>query len=263
MPQDIDVRPFPRPMRAPRLRIRRRVGCIASRLATTLATSFGLAMPAAALHGQQYITDDAAVTEYRACQIQMWHGERSSWVLPVCTPVRNLEVSVGSIAVWDDGAEGHFEYVIQAKTLLRRLETDGWGAGFVVGTGRDPALATTAPQSSSLYAYVPLSLSLARDRVVLHQNTGWLHQRSAGHKRDALTWAGRVEGRVRRHLFLVGEVYGAEGGAAAPAEFQAGVRAFARPGRVQLDLSYGGRLETGRGGQGWTLGLTLMTPPFL
>lgn len=193
----------------------------------------------------------------------MWHGQRSSWVLPVCTPLNNVELSVGFIAVWDDGAKGHFEYVLQAKTLLKPLETNGWGAGLVIGTGRDPALASTAAQQSTLYAFIPLSLSLAGDAVVLHQNTGWLHTSVEGREADALTWAARGEVRLRRYVHGVAEVYGAEGSARAPAEFQAGVRAAVRPERVQLDLSYGRRLRTGRRGQGWTLGLTLTTPPFL
>lgn len=229
---------------------------------TVISVVFLLLAPHGA-SAQQYITDDAAITEHRGCQIQMWHGERSSWVLPVCTPVRNLELSVGFIAVWKDGAEGHFEYVLQAKTLFKPLETNGWGAGFVLGTGRDPALASTALQQASLYAYVPLSFSIANDMVVLHQNTGWLHQSVGGRTSDALTWAGRLEARVRAHVLAVGEVYGAEGSARTPAEFQAGLRAFPRPARVQLDLSYGGRLDGDGRGQGWTIGLTLVTPPFL
>jgi len=184
-------------------------------------------------------------------------------VLPVCTPIDNLELSAGFIAVWDDGADGHFEYVLQAKTLVKPLESNDWGAGLVAGLGRDPALASTAEQVASVYAYVPLSRSFADDRIVLHQNTGWLWQRGAGRGRHAVTWAGRGEVVLRRHLLVVGELYGAEGGAGVPAEFQTGVRAFARPGRVQLDLSYGGLIRTGRDGAGWTIGLTLITPPFL
>lgn len=235
---------------------RRAVG---ARLALALAGA-GAAAP---LGAQQYITDDAGLTEHRACQIQMWVGQRSSWVLPVCTPARNLELSAGFIAVWEDGSDGHFEYVLQAKTLLRPLTTNGWGAGLVAGVGRDPALASTADEIAAYYVYVPLSRSLAGDRVVLHQNTGWILQRGAGRDRHGVSWAARADVAAARNLTLVGELYGAEGAARAPAEFQAGVRSFARPGRVQLDLSYGGRLRTGRRAQGWTLGLTLITPAFL
>jgi hypothetical protein len=228
----------------------------------------GAARPLAA---QQYITDDAGLTEYRACQIQMWHGQRASWVLPVCTPVRNLELSVGFIALWKrGGGDGHFEYVLQGKTLFRPLRPNDWGAGLAVGTGRDPALASTNPELHSYYAYVPLSLSLAGDRVVLHQNTGWLYQRAGDeadwHGRHALTWAARADvalGGPRRPAMAVVEAYGAEGTARAAPEFQVGLRAFPRPKSVQVDLSWGGYLRTGKRAAGWTLGLTLVTPPFL
>jgi hypothetical protein len=109
-----------------------------------VATAVGGARP---LGAQQYITDDAALTADRACQIQTWFGQRASWVLPVCTPVHNLELSLGFIAVRDDGTgtgQGHFEYVVQGKTLVRPLRTDGWGAGSSPGPGatlRSPARA--------------------------------------------------------------------------------------------------------------------------
>ena len=232
-------------------------------------------MFAPSLSAQQYITDDAALTEHRACQIQMWHGQRASWVLPVCTPVRNVELSLGFIAVWEDGTgDGHFEYVVQGKTLLKPLVADGWGAGFVAGTGRDPALASTNPDVRTVYAYVPLSRSLAGDRVLLHQNTGWLYQRAGDEQewrgRHALTWAARVDvalggsrGAAQFPGVAVVEVYGAEGAAGADPEFQVGVRPFPRPEAVQVDLSWGGLLRSGTRAAGWTVGLTLMTPPFL
>jgi hypothetical protein len=219
---------------------------------------------------QQYATDDAIVTPHRACQIQIWHGERSSWVQPLCSPVRNVELSLGFIAVWKDGTEdGRFEYAAQAKTQLKPLTKDGWGAAFVVGTGHDPALAQAGPVSSSVYAYLPLSVALAGDGVVLHQNTGWLLQRGGGDDasaQHALTWGARADvalHRGRHPLAAVAEVFGAEGAAGTAPEFQVGLRAFPRVETVQLDLTWGGYLRTGRRAAGWTLALTLITPPFL
>jgi hypothetical protein len=239
---------------------------VPARSPSRAAMRFGAGLACAVvlpLGAQQYITDAATLTEHGACELQLWHGRRSSSVLPACAPLNNLELSVGFTVVWEDGQDGHFEYVLEGKTLFRRLTTDGWGAALVVGTGRDPALASTAPQLMTYYVDLPLSLSLAGDAVVLHSGTGWLHERVGGHDVDAVTWAARAEVRLRRYVHAVGEVYGAEGSAHAPAEYQAGLRAFARPGRVQLDLSYGARLGDGRRGQGWTFGLTLITPPFL
>ncbi len=219
------------------------------------------------LRAQQYITDDAGITEHRACQIQMWHGERSSWVLPVCSPLRNIELSLGFIAVWKDDADGHFEYTAQAKTLFRPVTTNSWGAGLVLGTGRDPAFVGLTNEGYTLYSYVPLSLSLGGDRVILHQNTGWVYGRTAGVSSNAVTWALRGDVRVATRFAVTAEVHGAEevgsSGGGAPAEFQVGVRSLMRKDRVQLDFSYGGTLRTGSPGAGWTIGLSLITPPFL
>lgn len=232
-----------------------------------VARALALALAAQPCGAQQYITDDAGITAYRACQIQMWHGERSSWVLPVCTPLRNVELSLGFIAVWDDDANGHFEYTSQVKTLFRPLRPSSWGAGAVIGTGRDPAFSGTGERTSTWYAYVPLSLSIASDRIVLHQNTGLLRVSSADTSRSAVTWAMRADVRLRRGFVAVAEAYGSEriGGAGgeSPAEFQAGVRKWLRANHVQLDLSYGGTVRGERRGAGWTLGLALITPPFL
>ncbi len=238
----------------------------AGHFALSLLLVIASAVPAI---GQQYITDDAAITEYRACQIQMWHGERSSWMLPVCTPLRKVELSLGFIAVWEDEADGHFEYTAQAKTVMRPLTTNSWGIGFVLGTGRDPAFSGTTSQPYSLYAYVPVSLSLAGDRVVLHQNTGWFHSRRESRGHNAVTWAARADIVVRKNLVAVAEVLGAEGvgadgGAGSPAEYQAGLRTWLRPETVQLDVSFGGLLSNpGTRAAGWTVGLALIAPPFL
>jgi hypothetical protein len=168
----------------------------------------------------------------------------------------------------DATGRGHFEYVVQGKTLLRPLRPDGWGAGVVLGAGRDPALAGTSPDARSYDAYVSLSRAFAGDRVVLHQNTGWIYQRAGNERsfrgRHALSWAARVDvavgGGRGPPVVAVAEAYGPAG---VDPEFQVGLRAFPRPDAVQVDLSYGGLLRTGRPAAGWTVGLTLTTPPFL
>jgi hypothetical protein len=229
-----------------------------------------LAAAARPARAQQYITDDAVVTEYRACQVQMWAGQRSSWVRPVCTPIRDLELSLGFIAVWRDGGDGHVEYVAQARTALKVLTTDGWGAGFVVGTGRDPAFAGTGNPTYNLHAYVPTTASFAHDRVLLDASLGALYNRAGGRGGSAVTWALRGDLATVRRFTLVAETYGARSlGRShldATPELQAGVRKWLRTDHVQLDLGYGGELEgrsIGRRGAGWTLGLTRITPPFL
>lgn len=49
----------------------------------------------AQLGAQQLATDDAGIVDYRACQLEAWHGQCSSWLLPACSPVRNPELTFG------------------------------------------------------------------------------------------------------------------------------------------------------------------------
>jgi hypothetical protein len=232
-----------------------------------------VASTARAALAQQYITDDAAITEFRACQIQMWHGERSSWILPVCSPAKDLALPFGFIAIWHDKANGHLEYVAQAKTLVKPLETDSWGAGFVLGTGRD-LTSVGIGHPYSIFAYVPLSESLWHDRLILHQNGGLFWNHTAERWDRAWTWGlrgdGLLSGRIGRGLVAVLEIFGAERVARSDAhtttEYQAGLRTWIRPDRVQVDVTRGRTLWrpfAQDGGAGWTIGLTLVTPPFL
>lgn len=238
---------------------------IRSRAVVLALTCTGIHLLTSSVGAQQYVTDDAALTDYRACQIQLWHGQRSSQILPACTPVHNLELSVGLIAVWKDGADGHFEYTAQTKTLFKPMTTDSWGAGLAIGVGRDPAFSGTARGANTVYAYVPLSLPLAQSRIVLHENLGWLYRSAHGIGANAITYAVRGDAWAWPRLAFIGEVYGAVApgpkSAETPAEFQLGVRSSARS--AQFDLSYGAEVRTRRRGPGWTIGLSFTTPPFL
>ena len=229
---------------------------------TLLACISLIAVATPSASAQQYVTDDAAITDFRACQIQIWHGQRSSWALPVCTPIRNLELSAGIIAVWKDEGDGHPEYVLQAKSLLVPRSGRPWGAGLVFGSGRDPGLSGVRSAGSNVYAYIPITVSLLADRVLLHHNIGYVydHRRGADNDHQWLTTATRTDVSIRKYFVAVGEIYDSAG---SDAEYQVGIRAWTRPGRVQLDLSYGGLLRSSSRGAGWTLGLALSTPPVL
>src|SRR4051812_6155391 len=81
-------------------------GIRGARLTTWLVLLLGVRATSAA--AQQWVTDDADITDYRACAFQLWHGERASWMEPTCTPLHNLELSLGFVAVWDDNGDGRF-----------------------------------------------------------------------------------------------------------------------------------------------------------
>ena len=212
--------------------------------------------------GQQYVTDDAGITQFKACQIQIWHGQRSSWALPVCTLFQNLEVSAGLIAVWKDEADGHPEYVAQLKSILIPTAGHHWSVGVVLGTGRDPGLRGVRNPGWNVYSYLPVTASFLNERLIIHNNIGYLYDHRTGHENDRqlLTTAGRADVQLRKYFVVVGEIYDSAG---SEAEFQVGLRAWGRPGRVQFDFSYGGFLTRSGQAAGFTLGLALTTPPIL
>jgi hypothetical protein len=88
---------------------------------------------------QQFVTDDAEIVDYRACQLEGWHGESASWALPACQLIRNLELTAG-VGQLSANGETRTEYVLQAKTVLRELQPGGRVSPGAAGRGARPGL---------------------------------------------------------------------------------------------------------------------------
>jgi hypothetical protein len=206
---------------------------------------------------QQFVTDDAAITEYRACQLEAWHGQRASWIQPACTPVRNLEVTL-AVGFLDAGGPGRErDVLLQGKTLFRPLQAGDWGWGLALGTTPRGRVFPGQRRFGTLFAYVPLSLSLGEDRVVLHQNAGWHYRRDeegapgpeAAH---AFTWGTRGDLWLGGRFTAIAELFG-DSRRACP-QWQAGLRTELWRERLLLDVSYG-RHTASLPGTGFTLGI--------
>lgn len=207
------------------------------------------------------ITDDARIVDPRACQLETWvrrnEGSSERWALPACNPGGNLELTVGG-GLTREGGETHATDVqVQGKTIFRPLATHDWGVGLAIGNLRHPDLAPTRSRARDLYAYAPISLSLADDAVVLHGNVGTIRTRDEGHHRATAGLGAEL--RMYPRLYLIPEVFKADAGRAM---FQAGVRFWLVPGRMQLDATYGNRLG-GEKSPWISVGVRLLTPPFL
>ncbi len=228
-----------------------------------LLLASGLAAPAAA---QQFVTDDAAIVDYRACQLEAWHGQVESWVQPACQPIRNLEITVGIGFLANDGGRT-IEYLLEGKTIFRELETNGFGWGLVAGVGVDPLAQVSGWPVAEIYAYLPASLSLADDRLILHGNLGWHFERGE-HEHNgevheeahhALTWAFRSDVLLAERLTLIGELFAED---RFLPEYQVGLRTTVVADRLLIDVTYGGHTAAGADGLGWVVGLTWTPPPF-
>jgi hypothetical protein len=224
-----------------------------------VALAAGLALPAAA-PAQQFVTDDVGVVDHRACQLEAWHGGTASWVLPACSPIRNVELTAGfGFVAGEDGRD--LEYVVQLKATLREPGEGGPGVGFVAGAGLDPLAQATGRRVPGIFAYVPLTVPLAEERLLLHANLGWQGDRLRSDEADratdlhhSATWGLRADARAGDRVAVIAEVFGEDSG---PAEIQVGVRAALIAGLIHVDLSYGTGLVDWGIGTRWVLGLAI------
>ncbi len=212
-------------------------------LAALMATATLAATPAWA--ARPFVTDDARLTTAGSCQLEAWSRQyRSSheyWALPACNPTGNLELTLGGGAASLPGGGWSDDYVVQAKTLLRKLDTHGWGIGAAIGTIRHPKVNPGPNLMGNVYAYVPLSISFADDLLIVHMNAGWLHDKAS--TRHQGTWGLGTELNLNPHWTLITESYG---NTVDTPYWQAGFRYSVIPGLFQVDTTLGRQYGSNR-----------------
>ncbi len=209
------------------------------------------------LAARPLVTDDARLTTAGSCQLETWwradHQHRELWALPSCNPGGNLEITVGGGQATVEAGPRTFDYVFQAKTLFRPLQTGDWGWGLAIGTVRHPKIEPGPNLLGNTYAYLPFSLSLASDdAVVLHGNLGWLKDKARGN--SSTTWGIGGEFRLSERLQGIAESFGDDHGRP---YWQAGLRFAVIPERVQIDATLGRQLAPTATPRWFTLGLRL------
>ena len=227
-------------------------------LVGSLATFLFFSAPVSPAAAQQYVVDDAEIVDRGACHVEAWHGERASWLLPACQPVRNLEIAVGVGFVDEGDGRRETEYAIEAKTLFRPLAPGDWGAGLVLGVGPNPSAEPGERHFGDLYAFVPASLSIADDQLIVHGNVGWEWQRESAEASDEhfLTWGVRGDVALHELLSFIGELHSEDDHRPA---CQVGVRIHQPEAGVEVDLSWGGHTDGNRHGAGFTVGLAFVS----
>lgn len=216
-----------------------------------------LTIAQSAFAGRPLVTDDARLLDARTCQLETFHRHTTAGhdngAVPGCNPFGNLELSAGVTRT--SSAEPATTLTLQAKTLLRPLEADGWGAGLVVGT-IDPLSPRGSRRLVSWYGTLPLSWSLANDRYLFHLNGGIEHDRLAQETRA--TWGLANETNLGSRVTLLAETFGRSG---EKPYWQAGGRLGIVPDLVQVDFTVGRQFGGGSDTRWWNIGLRLQTPP--
>lgn len=208
-----------------------------------------LIIPTCAFAASPFVTDDARLTTAGSCQLESWMriypDSKELWALPACNPTGNLEFTVGGGRARHDDAPATSDYVFQAKTLFRPLETNDWGIGFAVGTIRHPEINPGPNMLGNTYAYIPLSVSLNDDKVILHANLGWLKDKASG--QNNLSWGVGGEFKLHARLLGIAETFGDN---RSMSYGQVGVRYSVRPDLFQVDATIGQQLS-GPGKNHW------------
>lgn len=180
-----------------------------------------------------FVTDDARVVDRGGCQIETFYKEQRAysgsefWFLPACNPF-GLELTAGGNRIEDEHS-----VVLQGKTLLKPLETNGSGFALTLGTFY------VNPQDGrnvwSPYVNAIGSFSFLDDRAVVHANIGAIRDRIAGFDRG--TWGLGLEALlVAPRLYGILETFGQY---ADKPTHHAGLRFWIVPNKFQVDTSVG------------------------
>lgn len=195
-----------------------------------------------ALAARPFVTDDARLTTAGSCQVEAWarvyQHSHELWALPACNPWGNFELTFGGSLAKADGQNATLDSAIQAKTLFRALKTNDWGIGMALGKISHSDLNPGPNQYGNTYGYIPASLSLWDDDLILHANIGVLHDKES--KRNNMTWGLGSEIKLKPNLLGVAEIYGDN---RSNPYIQLGFRYSVIPNLFQVDSTYGQQID--------------------
>jgi hypothetical protein len=215
-------------------------------------------LPASNAHAARpMITDDARIVDAKACQLESWvqkyPDSTELWALPACNFTGNLELTFGGAFTREAGYTRTTGVVVQGKTLFKAMDINGWGIGLAAGRVQHPVTGT-----GDWYSYVPTSFSFGNDAVVVHTNLGWLYEGET--RRNLLTSGLGTEVQFAERTWLIAEIFSQDRG---KPFHQLGLRHWLVPDRVQLDATYGNRNGGGNDERWFTIGMRLLSKPFL
>ncbi len=181
-----------------------------------------------ALASRPMVTDDAAVADAGACQLDagLYRGPAQAWLTPACNVGGDWEVGIGKGRVEYDGVR-HDATAAYVKTVLRPLTETAWGAGMTLSGQRTSGPVPVHDRAVTLLFSAPLGAGL-----VWHANVGGVRHAVTG--QGARTWANALEltrGRAGLSVETFGERRGGRG-------WQAGASWSAIPNVLDLDIAF-------------------------
>ena len=185
-----------------------------------------------------FVTDDARLTTAGSCQLESWtrlyQDSKEFWALPACNPGGNFEITAGGGRAYVDGSASTSDYILQAKTLFRPLNTNSWGWGLAAGRVMHPGVNPGPNLLGNTYFYLPASFSFNDDKLIVHTNLGMLHDKASD--RNSATWGIGGEFQLTPRLLGIAESFG---DSRHNPYWQVGARYAIVPDRVQIDATVG------------------------
>ncbi|KAA6123724.1 hypothetical protein [Cupriavidus cauae] len=206
------------------------------------------------------VTDDARIVDPQSCQLESWlrfnRDGTERWALPGCNFTGNFEWTFGgAVQRYGDGPGNAItDLQFQGKTVLKPVETNGYGVALTLGMTEYPK-AERRRTPGGLYLNLPLTVSMRDDRLLLHANFGATHDRAE--RQTRMTWGVAGEAAVSERWAMIAESFGESGD---KPWIQLGARVWIVPQRVQVDMTWGTQLNQPRETRFVSIGLRLLSP---
>jgi len=206
------------------------------------------------------LTDDARIVDPKACQLESWIRDSKHtteyWALPACNVSENLEVTIGGSL---EGVNGHSSFaneLYQMKSIIQPITINQTGYSIVLGNGRDPKR-TMNKAIQDWYLNVPISYPY-NDRLVIHTNLGVTHL--TDEHTEKMNWGLSSEYNYNERVDLISEIFNQSSNST---YFQFGLRYWMIKNRAQIDTTYMNSFNHLGEDQSFSIGLRLLSLPFL
>jgi len=207
--------------------------------------------------GRPLITDDAAVVDAGACQIESWFEQganvSSRWINPGCNPFGSTEIAFAMAATRETGEPSSRIQLLQAKQLLRAFDDNQAGYAVAVGAQRHQ-------RDRQYFVNAISTIPLNSEANLLHVNLGVVADRTQEQDRTRMSWGGAYDRRVGENTRAAVESFGQLG---ERPNWQAGMLHEVIPGTLQVDVSVGSEFGQWRDTRLVTMGLVWFSPVFL
>ncbi|TLD96629.1 hypothetical protein LS71_005740 [Helicobacter jaachi] len=188
------------------------------------------------------ITDDARVVDKNSCQLETWgvyDGDIGEyWAIPGCNMIFDTEISLGgmmsnayNVPNGSSALRGE-QFIMGAKKIFSDLESKGFSYGIALGNAYN---FRRSLHRYDYYAYIPASVALRDNTLLLHANLGYKLQYELN-KRQIYNVGLGIEQQLTRYLWILGEGFYERFDRA---KYQVGLRIWLLQDSIQLDATYG------------------------